>query len=174
MLLWTVSFLGNLVNLSAKGIKSPGDGRYALGVQDETSSINGGLNDNALNSQALQSSFDKYGTYLLSQAFPEGSPTHQSYPTGHGVIAGACITVLKFFFGCNFVIPNPPVLTEDGLALVPYTGSDRDQITVNSELNKHAHNITFGHGIHAGIHWSSDSDVSMVLGEATAISFLQD
>jgi len=36
MLLWTVSFLGNLVNLSAKGIKPPGDGRYALGVQNET------------------------------------------------------------------------------------------------------------------------------------------
>jgi hypothetical protein len=34
--------------------------------------------------------------------------------------------------------------------------------------------LNFGHGIHAGIHWRSDSDVSMVLGEATAISFLQD
>lgn len=137
-------------------------------------SINGSLNKNVLNSQAVQSSFDKYGTYLLSQAFPEGSPTHPSYPTGHGVVAGACITILKFFFDGNFVIPNPQVPTEDGLALVPYTGSDRNQITVNSELNKLAHNITFGHGIHAGIHWRSDSDVSMVLGEATAISFLQD
>ena len=151
-----------------------GGGIVHLIKTGQGSSINGGLNDNVLNSQALQSIFDKYGTYLLSQAFPEGSPTHPSYSTGHGVVAGACITILKFFFDDNFVIPNPQVPTEDGLALVPYTGSDRDQITVNSELNKLAHNITFGHGIHAGIHWCSDSDVSMVVEEATAISFLQD
>jgi hypothetical protein len=122
----------------------------------------------------LQSSFSKYGTYLLSQAFPEGSPTHPSYPTGHGVVAGACVTILKFFFDGNFVIPNPLVPADDGLSLVPYTGSDGGQLTVNGELNKLAHNVTFGHGIHAGIHWRSDSDVSMVLGEAAAISFLQD
>src|SRR5467141_848612 len=151
-----------------------GGGIVQLIETGQGSSINGSLNDNVLNSQAVQSSFNKYGTYLLSQAFPEGSPTHPSYPMGHGVGAGACITILKFFFDGNFVIPNPQVPTEEGLALVPYTGSDRNQITVNSELNKLAHNITFGHGIHAGIHWRSDSDVSMVLGEATAISFLQD
>ena len=150
-----------------------GGGIVQLIETGQGSSINGSLNDNVLNSQAVQSSFNKYGTYLLSQAFSEGSPIHPSYPTGHGVVAGACVTILKFFEG-NFVIPNPQVPTEEGLALVPYTGSDRNQITVNSELNKLAHNITFGHGIHAGIHWRSDSDVSMVLGEATAISFLQD
>jgi hypothetical protein len=37
-----------------------------------------------LNSVGLQQSFNKYGTWLLSQAFPEVSPTHPSYPTGHG------------------------------------------------------------------------------------------
>lgn len=136
--------------------------------------IDGSLNKNVLHSEAVETSFKKYGSYLLSQAFPEGSPTHPSFPTGHGVVAGACITILKFFFDGNFVIPNPQMPTEDGLALVPYTGPDRKLITVNRELNKLAHNITFGHGIHAGIHWRSDSDVSMVLGEATAISFLQD
>ena len=36
MFLGTISFLKNLVNLGAKGIKPPGDGRYALGVQNET------------------------------------------------------------------------------------------------------------------------------------------
>ena len=30
--------------------------------------------------------------------FPEGSPAHPAYPTGHGTVAGACITVLKFFY----------------------------------------------------------------------------
>jgi hypothetical protein len=151
-----------------------GGGIVQLIKTGQGSSINCGLNNNVLNSHAVQSSFDKYGSYLLSQAFPEGSPTHPSYPTGHGVVAGACITILKFFFDGNFVISNPLVPTDDGLSLVPYAGSDRNQITVNGELNKLAHNVTFGHGIHAGIHWRSDSDVSMVLGEATAISFLQD
>jgi len=151
-----------------------GGGIVELIKTGKGSSINGGLNNNVLNSQALQSSFNKYGSYLLSQAFPEGSPTHPSYPTGHGVVAGACITILKFFFDGNFVLPDPLVPADDGLSLVPYTSSDRNQITVNGELNKLAHNVSFGHGIHAGIHWRSDTDVSMVLGEATAISILQD
>ena len=127
-----------------------------------------------LNSQGLQQSFNKYGSWLLSLAFPEGSPAHPSYPTGHGTVGGACITVLKFFFDGTFVIPNPVVPTDDGLSLNPYTGSDAGQLTVNGELNKLGHNVTFGHGIHAGIHWRSDSDTSMLLGEAVALSFLKD
>ena len=127
-----------------------------------------------LNSVGLQQSYAKYGTCLLSQAFPEGSPMHPAYPTGHGTVGGACITMLKFFFDGNFAIPNPVAPTSDGLSLVPYTGSDAGQLTVNGELNKLGHNITFGHGIHAGIHWRSDSDASLLLGEAVALSFLRD
>jgi hypothetical protein len=132
------------------------------------------VNDNVLHSQALQASYDQYHSYLLSQAFPEGSPLHPAYPTGHGVVGGACITLLKFFFDGNFVIPNPLVPTNDGLSLVPYTGQDRGRLTVNGELSKLAHNVSFGHGVHGGIHWRSDSDCSMLLGEAFAISVLQD
>lgn len=138
------------------------------------STLQGHVNDNVLNSQAVQNSFNKYGDYFLSQAFPEGSPTHPSYPTGHGTVAGACITVLKFFFDGNFVIPNPVVPSSDGLSLQAYTGGDAGQITVNGELNKIANNISFGHGIHAGIHWRSDTSSSIQLGEAVAISMLQD
>jgi hypothetical protein len=127
-----------------------------------------------LNSVGLQRSFEKYGTWLLSQAFPEGSPTHPAYPTGHGAVGGACITILKFFFDGNFVIPNPMMPTSDGLSLVPYTGSDANQLTVNGELNKLGHNVSFGHGVHAGIHWRSDTDTSLLLGEAVALSFLRD
>ncbi|HKM90811.1 MAG TPA: vanadium-dependent haloperoxidase, partial [Candidatus Acidoferrales bacterium] len=127
-----------------------------------------------LHSQGLQQSFNKYGTWLLSQAFPEGSPAHPSYPTGHGTVAGACITVLKFFFDGSSVIPDPVVPTSDGLSLVPYTGPDAGQLTVNGELNKLGHNVSFGHGIHAGIHWRSDTDTSLLLGEAVALSFLRD
>jgi hypothetical protein len=127
-----------------------------------------------LNSVGLQQSFNKYGTWLLSEAFPEGSPMHPAYPTGHGTVGGACITVLKFFFEGTFVIPNPLVPKNDGLSLVSYAGPDAGQLTVNGELNKLGHNITFGHGIHAGIHWRSDSDTSLLLGEAVALSFLND
>ena len=127
-----------------------------------------------LNSVGLQQSFNKYGTWLLSQAFPEASPTHPSYPTGHGSVGGACLTVLKFFFDGSFVISNPVMPASDGLSLVPYTGSDAGQLTVNGELNKLGHNVSFGHGTHAGIHWRSDTDTSLLLGEACAISFLND
>ncbi len=131
-------------------------------------------NANVLNSQAVAQSFSKYGTYFLSQAFPEGSPAHPSYPTGHGTAGGACITVLKFFFDGNWVIPNPQMPSTDGLSLQPYTGGDAGQITVNSELNKLCRNTSFGHGVGAGIHWRTDTDNSMLLGEAVALSMLQD
>jgi hypothetical protein len=141
------------------------------GQADKT---DGKLSNMILNSHGLQQSFHRYGTWLLSQAFPEGSPAHPSYPTGHGTVAGACLTVLKFFFDGNFVIPNPVVPADDGLSLVPYTGLDAGQLTVNGELNKLGHNVSFGHGIHAGIHWRSDTDVSLKLGEAVALSILHD
>jgi hypothetical protein len=127
-----------------------------------------------LNSTGLQQTFKKYGTWLLPLAFPEGSPTHPSYPTGHGTVGGACITLLKFIFDGNFVIPDPVVPTSDGLSLVPYSGPDAGQLTVNGELNKLGHNVSFGHGIHSGIHWRSDTDTSLLLGEAVALSFLRD
>lgn len=118
---------------------------------------------------------DKERTFLLSQAFPEGSPPHPAYPTGHGTVAGACITALKFFFDCdqrvtNFIEPMTPA--PDGLSLVPYTRTDANNLTINGELHKLAHNISFGHGIHAGIHWRSDTDESILLGEQIALSFL--
>ena len=131
------------------------------------------LSKTILDSNGLQQSFNKYGSWLLPLAFPEGSPVHPAYPTGHGTVGGACITVLKFIFDGSFVIANPVVPTSDGLSLQPYTGADAGQLTVNGELNKLGHNVSFGHGIHAGIHWRSDTDTSLRLGEAVALSFLQ-
>ena len=134
--------------------------------------------DSVFHSTAAKRSLDKYGSYLLSQAFPEGSPAHPAYPTGHGTVGGACITILKFFFQGDFAIPNPKIPNSDGTSLEPWnqdpaTGQP-GVLTVNGELHKLAHNVTFGHGLHAGIHWRSDSDVSMLLGETVAISFLHD
>ena len=34
--------------------------------------------------------------------------------------------------------------------------------------------ISFGHGIHAGIHWRSDTETSIQLGEAVALGYLRD
>ena len=56
------------------------------------------LHADVLNSAALPIINSIYGSYLLPQAFPEGSPTHPCYPTGHGTVGGACVTALKFFF----------------------------------------------------------------------------
>jgi len=134
--------------------------------------------DRALYSSAVAQSFATYQTYLLSQPFPEGSPSHPAYPTGHGAVGGACITALKFFFDGDYVLNNPQMPTSDGTTITPWNYDPAigkpGILTVNGELHKLAHNITFGHGLHGGIHWRSDSDASMMLGEAVAIRFFED
>jgi hypothetical protein len=141
------------------------------------SSILGHVSNTVLNSQAVQSSFAANNSYFLSQAFPEGSPTHPAYPTGHGAVAGACITVLKFFFDGHFTLPAAQVLmpSSDGSTTSAYTAPPGEPaLTVNGELHKLASNISLGHGVHAGIHWRSDTDTSIQLGEAAALAYLRD
>lgn len=140
------------------------------------------LHSDVLNSAGLAASYAKFGSYLLPQAFPEASPGHPCYPAGHGTVGGACITALKFFFdGSQYIRPlllaagsDVMVPSDDGTQLVPYTGADRDTLTINGELVKLAYNITFGHGIHAGIHFRSSSHYAVVLGEQVGLSVLQD
>ena len=132
------------------------------------------LHADVLNSQAVAAVFAKNGSYLLPMAFPEGSPTHPSYGSGHATVAGACVTALKAFFNTdNVVFPDPVVPTADGLALQSYTGADAAQITLTGELNKLASNIAQARNI-AGVHWRSDATQSMLLGEAVTISILRD
>src|SRR6266511_406810 len=140
------------------------------------------LHADVLKSAVLPMIHAQQGTYLLSQAYPEGAPSHPCYPTGHGTIAGACIAALKFFLDGNQSIrpmlvaagSDVMVPSSDGLSLVPYTGADRDQLTVNGELSKLGFNTTFAHGIHAGIHFRSSSLYSLLLGEIVGLSVLQD
>jgi len=142
----------------------------------------GALHPDVLNSAVLPIIHSTYGSFLLPQAFPEGSPTHPCYPTGHGVVGGACITAIKFFFDCSQKIRpllnaagrDVMVPSDDGLSLNTYTGSDRDTLDINGELNKLAFNISFGHGIHAGIHFRSSTFWSIKLGEQVALSILKD
>ena len=142
----------------------------------------GAVHSDVLNSAALPIVNAQYGSYLLPQAFPEGSPTHPCYPTGHGTVGGACITALKFFFNGSQKI-RPLLLaagrdvfepSSDGLSLNNYTNSDRDSLDINGELTKLAFNVSFGHGIHAGIHFRSSTYWSILLGEQVALSVLQD
>lgn len=128
------------------------------------------LHSDVLKSQAIQEVFNRYGTYLLPQAFPEGSPTHSSYGSGHATVAGVCVTVLKAFFDETDTIKNPMVPNADGTGLIPWTGQP---LTVLGELNKVATNIGFGRN-GAGIHWRSDAINSLKLGEDVAICILEE
>jgi hypothetical protein len=121
-----------------------------------------------LNSSVLDEIHSGNGSFLLPQAYPEGSPLHPSYGAGHATVAGACVTVLKAFFDESFVIPNPVEATPDGMGLAAYRGSD---LTVGGELNKLASNVAFGRNF-AGIHWRSDTSESLKLGEELAIRYL--
>ncbi len=114
------------------------------------------------------------GTYLQPQVFPEGSPTHPSYPSGHATFAAAGATVLKAFFNESFVIPRPVKPTPDGLGLEPYiVGVDGPALTIGGELNKLAANVARGRDI-GGVHWRTDALNGNQLGEDTAITLLQD
>ena len=121
-------------------------------------------------SSVFQKIKEKYGTYLLPQAFPEGSPMHPSYPAGHATVAGACVTILKAFFDETFEIPNPVIPSDDGLSLNTYSGN---KLTVGNELNKLASNVSFGRNF-AGVHYRSDAIESQNMGEEFAISVLRD
>jgi hypothetical protein len=126
-----------------------------------------------LNSPVLNAIFSQYGTYLLPQAFPEGSPVHPAYGSGHATVAGACVTILKAWFDESQVISNPMVPDAEGLDLVPYMGADKNELTVGGELNKIAANISNGRNI-AGVHWRTDFTESVKLGEAIAIGILEE
>jgi membrane-associated phospholipid phosphatase len=128
------------------------------------------IHTDVLNSAAVAEVFGKHGTYLLPQAFPEGSPTHSSYGSGHATVAGACVTALKAFFDETDLVKNPMVVTADGTGLVPYEGAP---LTILGELNKIATNIAFGRN-GAGIHWRSDAINSLKLGEEVTIGILQE
>ncbi len=141
-----------------------------------TGEANHPLHPDILNSRAVDLVFQRNGTHMMPHAFPEGCPQHPSYGQGHGTVAGACATIVKAFFDDTFVLSQITDIvqaSDDGLSLVPYTGSDAGQITVGGEMNKIAANIAIGRN-HAAVHWRSDYADSLPLGEAVAISVLRD
>jgi membrane-associated phospholipid phosphatase len=120
-------------------------------------------------------------SYLLPQAYPEGAPQHPAYPSGHSVLAGAAVTVLKTFFADDRLtdlfadseaeLRQPPGPDDD--EPVPYDGPDADDLTVHSELNKLADNVGTAR-IWAGVHYWSDHTYGALLGEQMAVATLLD
>jgi hypothetical protein len=132
---------------------------------------------NSFNDSNRLKGFMPAGNALLPMAFPEGSPTHPAYGAGHATVAGACITILKAWFKESTRLVDigldPVQPADDGLGLLPYTGSDADDLTVGGELNKIASNVALGRNT-AGVHWRSDATESLKLGEAIAIGILKE
>jgi hypothetical protein len=123
-----------------------------------------------LRSEALARTKEMNGSYLLSMAYPEGCPTHPSYPAAHAVNAGACATVLKAFVNESYKIPQPVEASADGARLEPWRG---EALMLGDEIDKLASNIALARDA-AGVHFRSDSTMGLKLGEDVAIGLLAD
>jgi hypothetical protein len=128
------------------------------------------LHESLLHSEAVDAVFQKTGSYLLPQTYPEGCPLHPSYPAGHAAIAGACSVILKACFDGAMLLPACVEPSKDGQSLVPCTDYAP---TIDDEINKLAFNVSMGRDW-AGIHYRSDCTAGLNLGENVAISILQD
>ncbi len=90
--------------------------------------------------------------------FSPGTPRHPAYPSGHSTYAGAATTVLGYFFGNDW---TPQALTLGGPA-----------ITIGEELRNMADNIGVGR-MWAGIHWRSDHEAGLKLGQVVGCLVLR-
>jgi len=148
-------------------------GRIEVHLNRDPGRYEGIIDLEILDSDILKRAKHQFGSYLLPQAFPEGSPMSPAYHSGHACIAGACVTILKAWFNESYRIPNPVVPNNAGTALVPYTGPDKDRLTVGGELNKLAANIGNGRAM-GGVHWRTDYEEAFKVGETIAIEILRD
>ncbi|WP_435359855.1 vanadium-dependent haloperoxidase [Haloarchaeobius sp. DFWS5] len=126
------------------------------------------IDESLLESEAVQHTYERHGTYLLPQLYPEGAPMHPAYPSGHATVAGACATALKAYFDESYVFPNPVRSNADGTELVPVDA----EVTIRSEADKLAVNVANGR-IFAGVHYPVDAVEGLMLGEKIALSVLK-
>jgi hypothetical protein len=138
--------------------------------QTKTGAAQYPIHADLLNSAALSAVFSATGSYLLPQSFPEGCPLHPSYPSGHATVSGACAAVLKAFFDENGTMTDNVMPSADGLSLIPLKDVT---LTVGGEINKLAFNVAMGRNF-AGIHYRTDAEGGLRLGEDVAIAMLQD
>jgi hypothetical protein len=134
---------------------------------------------NPTNPSILKSVYDISGTYLLPQVYPYGSPFHASYPSGHATYGGALSTILKAFFNCDYYTdarqPSliPPYGEFPGSAPLPPGFTGQYFLTLEGEINKLASNCADFRNM-AGIHYRSDAESGLSIGEQVAIVVLQD
>ena len=122
-------------------------------------------------------------SWLLPMAFPEGCPIHPAYGAGHATVAGAGVTILKAMFheeitfhDLQACVYRPSADGSKPTMLMPGAPGYDDlakQLTIGGELNKLASNISLGRNF-AGVHWRSDHEESLKLGEAVAIQVLRE
>jgi hypothetical protein len=113
--------------------------------------------------------------------YPEGSPAHPAWPSGHATVAGACVAILKALFDAKASIRDP--YTRVTLAKGKPQGcqppldqvekKDYKGLKVGGELDKLASNVAFGRNF-GGVHYRTDGEHGIRLGEAVAIRYLQD
>jgi hypothetical protein len=128
------------------------------------------IHSDLTNCEGVARSATRFGTRLLPIAYPEGCPTHPSYPAAHAYNGGACATILKAFFNGDFVVANPVQATEDGVGLERWQG---EPLTLGREIDKLASNIAFGRNA-ARVHYRSDSANGLLAGESIGIALLCD
>jgi hypothetical protein len=169
---------GGRVHVHLKGVGAVPPGRYPMINPEILNSLTGGM---------LAFNFPAGGTYLLPQAFEEGAPTHPAYGAGHATVAGACTTILKAWFDESdvfdpdvFPLTQPdlrakrqPVVADAACTGLVNAPAATPELTVGGELNKLAANISLGRNA-AGVHWRTDYEESIKLGEQIAIGILQE
>jgi len=74
--------------------------------QTKTKTVEYPIHADILDSAAVEETYGRWDSYLLPQAYPEGSPIHPSYPGGHATVAGACSVVLKSLFDERGLMPD--------------------------------------------------------------------
>jgi hypothetical protein len=91
-------------------------------------------------------------------AFSPGTPRHPAYPSGHSTYSGAASTILGYFFGND---PTPAFLEVNQPAT-----------TIGEEVRRMADNIGMGR-LWAGVHWRSDHEAGLRLGQVVACLVLR-
>lgn len=136
--------------------------RYRLNIPNNPT-----INEEIYNNPILTSIFTSNNNHLLPQAYPEGSPLHPSWPSGHATFAGAQSIIIKFFFKTS---DSMTLMTPDatGSALIPSGFIS----TIRGEIDKLVSNCGMGR-CWGGIHYRIDIIKGIKLGEKIAINFLK-
>ena len=130
------------------------------------------IHQDLIDSNALSETRDRVSTTLLPQAYPDGSPTHPSYPGGHAVTAGSNGTILKAYFDGDALITNPVRPDPDDPTSLTTDGTP-GSLTVRGEINKLAANVAYARSW-AGIHYRSDTTAGLRVGERIATAVLSE